>query len=111
MGVGLVQFKPEKCEVLRITRKGNPLNFPHTLHNKELNSTDATKYQQGSKLVFSHTGIIKTTKVNNSLRFTKRNIKTSNKQVKENAYNTMFELNSNTVLPSGIPSKDLSSSN
>jgi outer membrane protease len=44
-----------------------------------------------------------TTKVNNSLRFTKRNIKTSNKQVKENAFNTMSELNSNTVLPSGIP--------
>jgi hypothetical protein len=39
-----MEFKPDKCELLRITRKRNKLIFPCTLHNKELGTIDATKY-------------------------------------------------------------------
>ena len=35
-----MEFNPHKCEVLRITRKRNPLMFSCTLHNKELNTTN-----------------------------------------------------------------------
>jgi hypothetical protein len=39
-----MKFNPDKCEVSSITGKRNPLMFPSTLYNKELNTTDATKY-------------------------------------------------------------------
>jgi hypothetical protein len=39
-----MKFSPDKCEVSSITGKRNPLMFPSTLYNKELNTTDATKY-------------------------------------------------------------------
>ena len=34
----------DKCDVLRITRKRNPVIFPYKLHKKELNVTNAAKY-------------------------------------------------------------------
>ena len=37
-------FNSDKCEVLRITRKRNPVIFPYKLHKKELNVTNAAKY-------------------------------------------------------------------
>ena len=39
-----MEFNSDKCEVLRITRKRNPVIFPYKLHNKELNVTNAAKY-------------------------------------------------------------------
>ena len=38
-----MEFNSDKCEVLRITRKRNPVIFPYKLHNKELNVTNAAK--------------------------------------------------------------------
>ena len=46
-------------------------------------------------------------KAKNTLRFVKRNIKTSNKKVKEMALILMSALSSNTVPPSGVPGKKL----
>ena len=49
-----------------------------------------------------------TGKAKNTLRFVKRNIKTSNKKVKEMAYNILMSaLSSNTVPPSGVLGKKL----
>ena len=39
-----MEFNSDKCEVLRITRKRNPVIFPYKLHNKELNVTNAATY-------------------------------------------------------------------
>ena len=86
-----MEFISDKCEVLRITRKRNPVIFPYKLHNKELNVTNAAKYigvTISKDLNWSpHINNI-TGKAKNTHRFIKRNIKTSNTKVKEMAYNT-----------------------
>jgi len=86
-----MEFNPDKCEVLRITRKRKPVVFPYTLHDKELKSTDTAKYL-GVTLTkdlnwSEHINNI-SRKANNSLKFIKRNVQTTNKKVKEKAYNT-----------------------
>ena len=77
-----MEFNSDKCEVLRITRKRNPVIFPHKLHKKELNVTNAAKYLGvtiSKDLNWTpHINNI-TGKAKNTLRFVKRNIKTSNK--------------------------------
>ena len=86
-----MEFNSDKCEVLRITPKRNPVIFPYKLHNKELNVTNAAKYLGvtiSKDLNWSpHINNI-TGKAKNTLRFIKINIKTSNTKVKEMAYNT-----------------------
>ena len=89
-----MEFNSDKCEVLRITRKRNPVIFPYKLHKKELNVTNAAKYLgvtiskdlNWTPHINNITGKAKNTLT--SLRLVKRNIKTSNKKVKEMAYNT-----------------------
>ena len=86
-----MEFNSDKCEVLRITRKRNPVIFPYKLHNKELNVTNAAKYlgvNISKDLNWSPHINNMTGKAKNTLRFIKRNIKTSNTKVKEMAYNT-----------------------
>ena len=39
-----MEFNSDKCEVLRKTRKKNPVIFPYQLHKKELNVNNAAKY-------------------------------------------------------------------
>ena len=84
-------FNSDKIEVLRITRKRNPVIFPYKLHKKELNVTNAAKYigvTISKDLNWTpHINNI-TGKAKKTLRFVKRNIKTSNQKVKEMAYNT-----------------------
>ena len=86
-----MEFNSDKCEVLRITRKRNPVIFPYKRHNKELNVTNAAKYLGvaiSKDLNWTpHINNI-TGKARNTLRFIKRNIKTRNTKVKEMAYNT-----------------------
>lgn len=86
-----MEFNPDKCEVLRITRKRNPVIFPYTLHNIQLNSTQEAKYLGvtiSQDLSWTkHINNI-TSKANNSLRFIRRNVKTPNKKIKETAYKT-----------------------
>ncbi|KAL4226412.1 hypothetical protein ACF0H5_014395 [Mactra antiquata] len=86
-----MEFNPDKCEILRITRKKAPLIYPYKLHNIELKSTSQSKYLGvtiSSDMNWSkHINNI-TTKATSTLRFIQRNVKTSNKQVKTAAYNT-----------------------
>jgi ribonuclease P/MRP protein subunit RPP40 len=86
-----MEFNPDKCEVLRITRKKKPIIYNYTLHNTALKTTEAAKYlgvTLSKDLSWSkHIDNI-TSKANNSLRFIKRNVKTNNNKVKETAYNT-----------------------
>jgi len=86
-----MEFNPDKCEILRISRKKHPFLFPYKLHGIELKATEAAKYLGVTiSKDLSWTNHINniTSKASNSLRFIKRNIKTSNKKVKETAYKT-----------------------
>ena len=92
-----MEFNSDKCEVLIITRKRNPVIFPYKLHNKELNVTNAAKYLGvtiSKDLNWTHHINNITGKARNrpTLRFIKINIKTSNTKVKEMAYNTYVRL-------------------
>ena len=71
-----MEFNSDKCEVLRITRKRNPVIFPYKLHNKELNVTNAAKYLGvtiSKDLNWSPNINNITGKAKNTLRFIKRN--------------------------------------
>ena len=86
-----MEFNSDKCEVLRITRKRNPVFFPYKLHNKELNVTNAAKYigdTISNDLNWTPHINNTTGKAKNTLRFININIKTSNTKVKYMAYNT-----------------------
>ena len=89
-----MEFNSDKCEVLRITRKRNPVIFPYKLHSKELNVTNVAKYLGVTISKFCTTSKDLnwtphihniTGKAKDTLRFIKRNIKTSNTNVKEMA--------------------------
>jgi hypothetical protein len=86
-----MEFNPDRCEDLRITRKRNHVIFPYTLHNIQLSSTQEAKYLG---VTISHdlswTKHINniTSKANNSLKFIRSNVKTPNKKIKETAYKT-----------------------
>ena len=86
-----MEFNPDKCEVIRITKKKNIINFPYKLHNIELKTTDKAKYLgltiSNDFTWKNHINDI-STKANNSLKFIKRNVKTNNKQIKETTYKT-----------------------
>ena len=104
------KFNSDKCEVLGITRKRNPVIFPYKLHKKELNVTNAAKYLGvtiSKDLNWTpHINNI-TGKAKYTLRFVKINIKTSCKKLKKWPVILMSALSSNTVPPSGVPGKKI----
>ena len=86
-----MEFNPDKCEVLRISRKRKPTNYPYKLHNIELKSAKNLKYLGitiNQNLTWNDHINNVTAKAKNTLRFIKRNVKTENKKVKELAYKT-----------------------
>lgn len=89
--VWLMEFNPDKCEVLRVSRKKNPTIYPYRLHNTELKSTCSAKYLGitiTKDLNWSQHIENITSKATSSLRFIQRNVKTDNVKVKEAAYTT-----------------------
>ena len=86
-----MEFNPDKCEVLRITKKKDHIIFPYKLHNFELKSAETAKYLEitiSKDLNWkSHINNV-SSKASNTLRFIKRNVQTNNQKIKETAYNT-----------------------
>ena len=39
-----MEFNPDKCEVIHVTKQKKPTHFPIKLHNTELKSTENAKY-------------------------------------------------------------------
>jgi hypothetical protein len=81
----LMAFHPDKCTVLTITNKKNPVKHNYLLHNYTLESVSSAKYlgitlQSGLKWT-QHTNNI-VANANKSLGFLKRNLKTSNTNIK-----------------------------
>ena len=86
----LMAFNPDKCEVIRITKKKNPIIFDYKLHGITLPSTKKhTKYLGltiSDDLTWSKHIKHTAAKGNNTLKFIKRNIQTHNSKIKETAY-------------------------
>ena len=84
-------FNPDKCEVIRITKKKKSILHDYKLHGLTLQSPKNAKYL-GVNISddLSWTKHINqfTTKGNNTLKFIKRNVQTHNREIKESAYKT-----------------------
>ena len=76
-----MEFNPEPCEVIRVTKKKNPIIFPYKLHNIELKSTETAKYLGitiSNDLHWKPHIEKVSSKASNILKFIKRNVKTNN---------------------------------
>ena len=84
----LMTFHPDKCSVLAITNKKNPVKH-NLLHNHTLESVSSAKCLgitlQSDLKWTQHTNNI-VANANKSLGFLKRNLKTSNTNIKSQAY-------------------------
>ena len=88
----MMEFHPDKCEVISITRKRNPRNFTYYLHGKELKHVKHLKYL-GVNITHDlrwdkHIDSI-TSQATNTLNFLRRNINIRNCNVKFQAYKTL----------------------
>ena len=91
-GDWLMAFHPDKCTVLPVTKKKQPFQHEYILHNHILESVTSAKYLgvtvQSNLKWDKHINDI-TSKGNKTLGFLKRNLKTSNQQVKSQAYQAL----------------------
>ena len=87
-----MEFNPNKCQVLHITRSKKPVMSGYFMRNQKLESVDAAKYLgvSISKDLSLNTHISNiTTSANRTLGFVRRNVLTKNKDIKTMAYNSL----------------------
>ena len=87
-----MSFHPDKCNVLRVTRSGNPLTHDYILHNQILKEKDAVKYLDITvhhKLSWNEHICSLVERANSSIGFLRRNLQIHQKHVKANAYKTL----------------------
>ena len=84
-----MQFHPEKCNVLRITKKNSKVIFPYTLHGHTLEEVSSAKYLGvtiSNDMTWNKHTDGAAAKANSKLGFIKRNLKTKDPKMKEKAY-------------------------
>jgi len=88
----MMEFHPDKCEILSITRKKHPVTYPYQLHGQHLKHCDYAKYLginiSKDMRWTRHIDTI-TAKANSKLGFVKRNININNRAVKAQAYKSL----------------------
>ena len=87
----LMSFNPDKCEVIHITNKRNPLKSTYSIHDTPLQPTDSAKYLGATitpNLSWKTHIDNNTKKANSTLSFLRRNISSCPPSVKETAYKT-----------------------
>ena len=90
-----MKFHPDKCQVLTITRKKEPIHFDYVLHGHKLEHVQTAKYLG---VTISHDmrwnthvdNIVK--KGNQALGFLRRNLQIRSEDLKTTAYNTIVRL-------------------
>ena len=87
-----MQFHPDKCEVLTLARKHDPIHYPYTLNGHLLKHVDSVKYL-GVNITKdlsweSHCNYV-AAKATKTLNFLRRNIRVSNPSIKEKAYKAL----------------------
>ena len=86
-----MQFNPDKCEVLTITKKRKSLHHDYTIHGHILQHVDSTKYLglsiSKNRSWNTHVDAI-TKNANNTLAFLRKNIGTCPQSAKERAFTT-----------------------
>ena len=84
-----MQFNPSKCQVIHITRSRSPLPTKYTLHGETLEEVASARYlgvDIANDLSWkTHISRITNT-ANKSLGFLRRNLRTQNSSIRENAY-------------------------
>ena len=88
----MMEFHPDKCEIVSISRKRSPIHHPYKLHGQLLQHVDCSKYL-GVKITKdlrwnNHVEYI-TAKATKSLNFLRRNIRIGNSKIKSIAYQTL----------------------
>ena len=85
-------FHPDKCNILSITQKQNPIQFTYKLHGVCLEKTDSTKYLgvtlQSNLKWDKHINNI-ASKANQTLNFLRRNLKVNSQKIKDHAYKAL----------------------
>ena len=88
----MMEFHPDKCEVISITRKRKPIHYPYTLRGHLLKHVDHVKYL-GVTISHDlrwdkHINNI-TAKATKSLNFLRRNVNINNSKIKGHAYQAL----------------------
>jgi len=88
----MMEFHPDKCEILSITRKKSPVIYPYQIHGQRLKHSDYAKYLgvniSKDMRWNKHIDMI-TAKANSRLGFVKRNVNINSCVVKEQAYKSL----------------------
>ena len=98
----LMQFNPDKCEVIRITnRRGRRIDSDYTIHGTVLREVSSAKYLGvtiDSKLTWNAHVANVTKKANNTQAFLQRNINRCPANIKETCYKTFVKALSRACL-------------
>jgi len=87
-----MQFHPDKCNVLSITRKKHPIKYNYILHNQVLQHVTSVKYLGitfNSDLTFGEHITNITNKANSTIGFLRRNLNIGSMHMKTLAYQSL----------------------